>query len=973
MAAVRNAFLVASLALIAPHLAAAAPPREFGAGHPFVVSDLPPGRFRDRLEALPAQARQRALDKLHEFSFPAEDVQSLHADDDGGIFYVCNDGATAPTSPSDPFPAGAAIPVSPFPDSLKFHSRPGCTNVLVLDFDGFTVSGTAWNSSLGRDPVPAVAFSTDADFTTFSDAEQVAIKRIWQRVAEDYAPFNIDVTTEEPAALTPRVARALVTRSTDANGAANPSSSAGGVAYVGVFGQSNYSTYSPAWIYFNNLGYAEYNISEACSHEIGHNMGLSHDGKTDGTEYYAGHGSGNTAWAPIMGVSYGKNVSQWSKGEYYLANNLQDDLSIIAGKLAYRVDDHAGAAALATVLQISGGSNVVATTPETDPANANTANKGVIERGIDTDVVAFATGAGAINLTVQPWVSPANSRGGNLDIVARLVDAGGNQIVRVDPTDQTYAVVSATVTAGVYYLYISDTGTGDPLSPTPGGYTAYASLGQFFITGRVVAGSDMIFPPQATLSNADDVVSAGGTNELIVVTYSDNAGIDTSTLGDDDLRVTGPNGYDAAARLVSVNNAVNGTPRVATYAIDAPGGTWSAGDNGTYTILAQAGAVKDIEGASVPAGSLGIFACGIQNTIYAADMNQSPGWTLDAAWAYGKPAGANGDPASGFTGSNVVGNALNGVYPRTLATAYATTPAINCSLLTTVTLRFQRWLGVRSGDTALIDVSSDGVNWTRVWTSSGILADASWTSLMYDVSSVATGKSTVFIRWGLSANGDNRVSFGWNLDDVEVLGTGGAPTFTLTASASPANRGSVSPTSGLFSAGTPVTVTPTAAQYFRFNHWTGDLTGNLQPGVVVMSADRNVQAVFAEIVTTNHATPYWWLAANGWTNNFEAAESAVGDNGLQLWESFVAGLDPHNAGDVFEVTNHASGLSSGGFVVQWPAMTGHVYSVCWTPNLATGFQELPGATNIVWPQESFTDTLHGANAEGVYQVRVRLP
>ena len=46
---------------------------------------------------------------------------------------------------------------------------------------------------------------------------------------------------------------------------------------------------------------------EAASHEAGHNLGLSHDG-TRKTGYYAGHGD----WAPIMGVGYYREVSQWS-------------------------------------------------------------------------------------------------------------------------------------------------------------------------------------------------------------------------------------------------------------------------------------------------------------------------------------------------------------------------------------------------------------------------------------------------------------------------------------------------------------------------------------------------------------------------------------------------------------------------------------------------------------------------------------
>ena len=69
------------------------------------------------------------------------------------------------------------------------------------------------------------------------------------------------------------------------------------------------------------------NIAEAASHEMGHNMGLSHDG-TSSLTYYGGHGAtaSSPSWGPIMGTGYGRNVSQWSKStEYYDGNQAQDD------------------------------------------------------------------------------------------------------------------------------------------------------------------------------------------------------------------------------------------------------------------------------------------------------------------------------------------------------------------------------------------------------------------------------------------------------------------------------------------------------------------------------------------------------------------------------------------------------------------------------------------------------------------------
>lgn len=453
------------------------------------LDHVPAGRLKKQLSDLPLPAQERALGWLRSFHFTEQDLDDLHADGQGGIFYVCHMTLESPSPAGDiePLAEAAAVPVSPFPVSLVFHSRPGAPNVLFLNFAGDSISNTEWNTTLARAVIPALPFSTDADAATFSDAEQAAIKNVWMRMAEDYAPFNVDVTTERPAAFGLRTAHVLITRNTDANGEVNPSSTAGGVAYVNVFNTGSYARYRPAWVYANNLANTESYIAEAASHEAGHNFGLSHDGKTDGTVYYGGHGSGDTSWGPIMGTGYNRNVSQWSKGEYYLANNLQDDLSVISGKLSYRADDHANTTSSATPLVLSGGTAIVSTTPLTDPAGAQTANKGVLERNTDVDVFSFNTGAGGVTLAVNPWIMPAGYRGGNLDVLLELVNAAGTLVAATNPASLTTAQIKATLPAGRYYLFVRNTGSGNPTNAAPTGYTAYASMGQYFITGSVAS------------------------------------------------------------------------------------------------------------------------------------------------------------------------------------------------------------------------------------------------------------------------------------------------------------------------------------------------------------------------------------------------------------------------------------------------------------------------------------------------------
>ncbi len=749
-------------------------PKEFPIGKLSRVDELPTGRLRTQLESLPPTAQENAIRWLRSFHFTEQDLPSMHVDRSGGILFACGfkEPITGEDSTAEPPQIGqAAVPVSPFPAGLVFHSKPGAANVLYLNFCGETVTGTDWNTSEGRTEIPAVAFSTDSDLTTFSDEEQLVIKRVWERVSEDYAPFNIDVTTERPATFTSRTAHALITRTTDANGDANPSSTAGGVAYINVFGTTAYSRYRPAWIYPENLASTESYIAEAAAHEVGHNMGLSHDGLTGGSEYYGGHGSGDISWAPIMGTGYNRNVSQWSKGEYYLANNTQDDLATVAGKLTYRTDDHGSTSSTATALVITSGTNIQATTPETDPTNSNTANKGVLERTGDLDVFSFVTGSGAVNITASPWIMPSGTRGGNVDLALALVDSSGNLLLSNAPAYQTTATITTNLAEGRYYLHVRSTGAGDPYASSPTGYTVYGGVGQYFITGTVAPSLGYIVPPTAELV-VTDVTQSGATNVDLTVTYSDDVGVSVSTIDSSDLRVTGPNGYDSAAQLVSVSASGDGTPRVAIYRVTSPSGNaWTRGDNGTYTVWMQTNQVHDTEGARVAAGQLGEFNVAVPLTFYAANMDSDPGWTLEPDWEYGTPSYSVNGPTSGYTGTKVIGHNLSGNYANNLSAQYATTPAIDCSGATSLGLRFKRWLRTRPNDTVSIQVTTNGTDWVSVWSTMSAVYDTSWREMQYALPDSVAGSATVRIRWGLASNASQN-DIGWNIDDVEVFGEG---------------------------------------------------------------------------------------------------------------------------------------------------------------------------------------------------------
>ncbi len=353
-------------------------------------------------------------------------------------------------------------------ETFLLHSNPAATKTIYLDFDGHTTTGTSWNSALNNgDPIVTPAYSFEGD-SSFSDNELARIQYIWQRVAEDYLPFNVDVTTEDPGS-------AALIKSSTADGeygirvCIGGSSSdwygadAGGVAYMGSF---KWNTDTPAFVFTAMLGNGnEKYVAEAISHETGHTLGLTHDG-TSTVEYYQGHGSGDTSWAPIMGVGYYKSLTQFSMGEYPGANNTQNDLAIIAGAtggFGYRGDDHGSSFAEADALTVIGSTSV--------------SGEGIIERTADLDYFSFETGQGAISLSIDPA-----ARGPNLDILATLYDGLYQVVATSNPIGALDASFSLTLTAGTYYLAVDGAGEGDLAT----GYSDYGSLGYYSIAGTIV-------------------------------------------------------------------------------------------------------------------------------------------------------------------------------------------------------------------------------------------------------------------------------------------------------------------------------------------------------------------------------------------------------------------------------------------------------------------------------------------------------
>jgi len=163
---------------------------------------------------------------------------------------------------------------------------------------------------------------------------------------------------------------------------------------------------------------------------------------------------------------------------------------------------------------------------------------------------------------------------------------------------------------------------------------------------------------------------------------------------------------------------------------------------------------------------------------YEWTMDTDPGWAVEGQWAWGTPTGGGGeyggpDPTSGHTGTKVCGYNLAGDYANSMPEYDLTAGPVDMTGLLGAHLRFWRWLGVERAlyDHAYVRVSADGTNWTTVWQnpSDVSIEDSSWQLVDLDISAVADGEPTVYVRWTMGTTDSGWRYCGWNVDDVQIV------------------------------------------------------------------------------------------------------------------------------------------------------------------------------------------------------------
>lgn len=351
-------------------------------------------------------------------------------------------------SPEEGDQFGGALPVGlklPGYNVPKLESNPGASNTIYLDFTGHA------NKILGIG-VDTPAFRFDDRATDFSITELAIIQDVWDHMAEDFAPFDVNVTTIGPGnGPSERVIFGGRWEDHPLTNSLAGQFPASGVSPLGNF--SNPLLLNNSYVFTQSiLGWATQSTDVAAqigttgSHEAGHAFGLEHKSDIDGNgdvvnEYSSADGN----ITPIMGNNLSTDRTIWTRAELEnpadstLTITGNDDFADLLDLLGARNDDHGDSIGSATnlgTLTSIGGLLV---------------DTGIIEHRNDEDVFTFnveVAGSAFVRLL-------ENEVGANLDADLVFGNADtGEVIFTASPGDDLGAQLITNVDVGRYFIEV---------------------------------------------------------------------------------------------------------------------------------------------------------------------------------------------------------------------------------------------------------------------------------------------------------------------------------------------------------------------------------------------------------------------------------------------------------------------------------------------------------------------------------------
>ncbi|MCY7311935.1 MAG: hypothetical protein LH619_14255 [Chitinophagaceae bacterium] len=303
-------------------------------------------------------------------------------------------------------------------------TTPATELLLFLDFDGAMVLPGHGTAQGGNVTSPIVRFRHDVPSPTLSPAQ---IEEIIQLVKDDFSPFNIQVTTSQAvydAYLRSNKQVCIITKTPGHVGFRNALAGVSPWAGLGYRLADN-----PCFVFADPIGSDLKLIALVISHEVGHTMGLGHQGQYDEecrfySDYNGGFGTGPLSFVPIMGMSR-KRISNWFAQPclvpYYSIP--QNDFVFLNNQVELREDDFPN----------SPTGNKTNTAPEIN---------GILEQDGDVDFIRINfKNPGPVTITSE-----------NIDIKASLYLPNGQLIAEYENPDDTHVIIPSA--NGMRYLKI---------------------------------------------------------------------------------------------------------------------------------------------------------------------------------------------------------------------------------------------------------------------------------------------------------------------------------------------------------------------------------------------------------------------------------------------------------------------------------------------------------------------------------------
>ncbi|NBS05607.1 MAG: hypothetical protein EBS64_10570 [Verrucomicrobia bacterium] len=223
--------------------------------------------------------------------------KSLHVTPNDQFFYACKFSAAGlkssellglkiQTGPDTSIFTGTPPAVNAT-TAFQLHSRSGAAKVLYLDFKGHTTPVSAsWGNAT---PIVIPAFKLPGTTSANDQLNLNAIRDIWLHVSEDFAAWDIDVTTEVPPS-TARGQRCVIGGNVVTDFAPNfsPAEDLTGVMGISLmnFGSLLNGTDANNFVFLSDgipsgsPTTSNYEITILCvAHEVGHTFGLEHWGE----------------------------------------------------------------------------------------------------------------------------------------------------------------------------------------------------------------------------------------------------------------------------------------------------------------------------------------------------------------------------------------------------------------------------------------------------------------------------------------------------------------------------------------------------------------------------------------------------------------------------------------------------------------------------------------------------------------------